>query len=204
MKLLPTTLLAGVASVALAGTVAAHTLTVQLPDGTTEQINYAGDVAPQISFIPAGAAVTPDWFGPDSPFAVMQQISAAMDREAAAMMRNMQALALQPMPGPGQPIQVDLSNLPPGTESYSFVSTMSPGSFCSQSTEIIAKGPGLKPQVITHRSGNCAPGAISGVTNATAPKASPALRPARPPARSYQTNAAGHGGYHGMLEAASW
>src|SRR5579884_2489401 len=93
-KILPTTLLAGVASLALAGTVAAHTLTVQLPDGTTEHIDYAGDVAPQVSFVPAQTTPASDWaVGPNSPFALMQQISLQMDREADAMMRQMQEIA---------------------------------------------------------------------------------------------------------------
>ena len=38
MKIFSTTLLAGIGSVALAGAVAAHTLTVRLPDGTAEHI----------------------------------------------------------------------------------------------------------------------------------------------------------------------
>jgi hypothetical protein len=160
MRILPTTLLAGVACVALAGTVAARTLTLQLPDGTTEQIDYAGDVAPRVSFTPP--QIIDGAFGPNSPFALMQQISAQMDREADAMMHQMQAIAAQPLTGPGQPIQVDMTKLPPGTQSYSFVSTLSPSGVCSQSTEIIAKGPGQKPQVITHRSGNCGTAAGGG------------------------------------------
>jgi len=209
MKILPTTLLAGVASVALAGTVAAHTLTLHLPDGTTEQINYAGDVAPQVSFTPAQAAPA-DWgFGPNSPFALMQRISAQMDREADAMMRQMQAIAAQPLAGPGQlaggqPIQVDMTNLPPGTQSYSFVSTLSPSGVCSQSTEIIARGHGEKPEVITHRSGNCSPAAADGTTTIAAPDRSPAMQPAQPHIQNYQAKAIDHPDYRSMFREASW
>jgi hypothetical protein len=210
MKLLPTTLLAGVASVALAGTVAAHTLTLQLPDGTTEQITYSGDVAPQISFTPPQAhpAATPqsaDWaFGPQSPFALMRQIAAQMDRDADAMMRQMQEIAAQPMAGPGQPIQIDITKLPPGTQSYSFVSTLSPRGVCSQSTEVIARGSGQKPQVITHRSGNCGLAAAGGATNVAAPDRIPAPQPALPRAQTYQANTADHPDYRSMFREASW
>jgi hypothetical protein len=203
MRILPTTLLAGVACVALAGTVAARTLTLQLPDGTTEQIDYAGDVAPRVSFTPP--RTIEGAFGPNSPFALMQQISAQMDREADAMMRQMQAIAAQPLTGPGQPIQVDMTKLPPGTQSYSFVSTLSPSGVCSQSTEIIAKGRGQKPQVITHRSGNCGAGAVPGAaTNVAVPSRTPAIRPAQPHAPNYQANAIDHPDYRSMFQEASW
>jgi hypothetical protein len=213
MKLLLTTLLAGAASIALAGTVAAHTLTLQLPGGTTEQINYSGDVAPQVSFTPPQTAAVPtitpqaiDWsFGPQSPFALMQQIAAQMDRDADAMMRQMQQIAAQPVSGPGQPIQIDMTQLPPGTQSYSFVSTLSPTGVCSQSTEIIAKGRGQKPQVITHRSGNCGAGAVPGAaTNVAVPSRTPAIRPAQPHAPNYQANAIDHPDYRSMFREASW
>jgi hypothetical protein len=205
MKVIPTMLLAGVASVALASTVAAHTLTVQLPDGTVEHIDYAGDVAPRVSFVPAPASPAADWFGPNSPFVLMRQIAAQMDREADAMMRQMHALAVQPLAGPGQPIEVDLTRLPPGTQSYSFVSTLSPNGVCSQSTEIISKGPGQKPQVITHSSGNCgAAGGASRATHVAAPDPAPANRPAEPRAHLYQAKAADHPDYRSMFREASW
>lgn len=216
-KILPATFLAGIATIALAGTVAAHTLTLQLPDGTTEQINYAGDVAPHVAFTraPAASAASSQTidqaFGPQSPFALMQQIAAQMDRDSDAMMRQMREIAAQPLAGPGQPLQIDMTKLPPGTQSYSFVSTLSPNGVCSQSTEIIAKGPGQKPQAITHSSGNC--GAIgpfdkspggSGATNAAAPDRTPATQPAQPRARTYQAKAADHPDYRSMFREASW
>jgi hypothetical protein len=209
MKILASTLLAGVASMALAGTVAAHTLTVQLPDGSTEHIDYAGDVAPQVSFVPATpqttAPQTIDWaFGPNSPFALMQRISAQMDRDADAMMHQMQQIAAQPLAGPGQPIQIDMTKLPPGTQSYSFVSTLSPSGVCSQSTEIIAKGPGQKPQVIRHSSGNCAAIASGATISIAAPDQTPAIQPAQPTVQSYQVKAIDHPDYRRMFREASW
>ncbi|HEX3971283.1 MAG TPA: hypothetical protein VHX19_08160 [Stellaceae bacterium] len=204
MKILPILLLAGVASVAIAGTVAAHTLTVQLPDGTTEHIDYAGDVAPQVSFVPTRTTPASDWaFGPNSPFALMQQISAQMDRDADAMMQQMQQIAVQPVTGPGQPIQVDMTKLPPGTQSYSFVSTLSPSGACSQSTEIIARGPGQKPQVIRHSSGNCG-AAAAGATTIAAPDRTPAIQRTPTQAQSYQAKAIDHPDYSRMFRQASW
>ncbi|HXR86438.1 MAG TPA: hypothetical protein VN728_05695 [Stellaceae bacterium] len=209
MKILPTTLLAGVASVAFAGTVAAHTLTLQLPGGATEQITYSGDVAPQVSILPAPVSPAADWaLGPQSPFALMQQIAAQMDRDADVMMRQMQEIAAQPLAGPGQPIPIDMTRLPPGTQSYSFVSTLSPRGVCSQSTEIIAKGAGQKPQVITHRSGDCS-APSDGAAATVARDNSPATQPAQPHLRNYQTRfhqtqPADHPDYRSMFREASW
>jgi hypothetical protein len=165
---------------------------------------------PQVSFVPAAAMPAPDWFGPNSPFALLQQISTEMDREAAVMMLHMQAIAAQPIAGPGQPIQVELNNLPPGIQSYSFVSSLSPRGVCSQSTEIIARGAGEKPQVITRRSGNCGPGGApfdkssESATNVAAPDEAPATAPARPRTQTYQASAAGDRGYSGLFRTASW
>ena len=206
MTIFPTTLLAGVASVA-AGTVAAHTLTLQLPDGATEQITYAGDIAPQVTITPASASpAAADWaFGPQSPFALMQQIAARMDRDADAMMRQMREVAAQPLTGPGQPIPIDMSKLPPGTQSYSFVSTLSPSGVCSESTEIIARGPGQQPQVITHRSGNCGAAAHGDATSKIAvPDRTPVTQPAPPRIPTYQANAIDHPDYRSMFREASW
>jgi hypothetical protein len=205
MKIFPTMLLAGVASVAFAGTVAAHTLTLQLPDGATEQITYAGDVAPQVTITPAPASpAAVDWaLGPQSPFALMQQIAARMDREADAMMRQMQEIAAQPLAGPGQPI--DMSEMPPGTQSYSFVSTLSPSGVCSESTEIIAREAGQQPQVITHRSGTCGAVAHGGATTpAATPRRASLTQPAPQPLSSYHTKAIDHPDYRSMFREASW
>jgi hypothetical protein len=208
MRIVPTALLAGVASVALAGIAFAHTLTVQLPGGATENITYTGDVPPQISFGPTPIAASPDGdFGSSSPFTFMQQISAEMDRETAAMMRQMdqlQAIALRPMANSGQPLEVDMTNLPRGAQSYSSVSTLSSGGVYTQSIQITSNGLGQKPQVVTHSSGNCGVAAAPSATNAAAPDIAPATAQAQRQAQSYQANAADNPAYRGMLRAASW
>jgi hypothetical protein len=206
MRIVPTTLLAGVASVALAGIASAHSLTVQLPGGATENVTYTGDVPPQISFGPTPIAASPDWgFVPasSSPVAFLQQISAEMDRQTAAMLNQMdqlQTVALRQIASGGQPLEVDMTNLPRGAQSYSFVSTSSSSGVCTQSMQVTSNGPGQKPQVVTHSSGNC------GAVGASAPTiiAAPDEAPAQQPTQSYQANAAGNPAYRGMLRAANW
>lgn len=203
MRMVPTTLLAGVAAVALAGTAFAHTLTVHLPGGATEYIHYSGDAAPQVSFGTTPIAA-PSWdFGPHSPFALMQQISAQMDREAAAMMNEMnqlQSVAFGSLANPGETMQAAMTNLPPGTQSYSVVSTLSPSGVCSQSMQITSNGPGQKPQIVTHSSGNCGAMSAGGPTSITAPYQIPT--PAQP--HTYQANAAGSPADGGILHPVSW
>lgn len=201
MRIVPTALFAGVASVAFAGTVAAHTLRVQLPDGASEQIHYVGDVAPTVTLTPATAA--PAWaWGPDSPLGLMVRISAEMDREAAALINQMQDFALQPNPTANQPLEIDMNTLPRGAQSFSFVSTMSPSGACSQSMEIVSRGPGQKPEVIRRSSGNCGPNSSMAPHVIAAPDQSPGT--AQPHARLYQANAMGSPAYRGMLHAANW
>jgi hypothetical protein len=158
MRIVPPFLLAGLGSLAFAGAVAAatpvHSLNIQLPDGTVEQIQYSGNIAPQVSYLPGPfpiASVAPlFWgFGPNSPFAAMERIPAEMNREAAVMLREAAT-----MPGPHQIMRID-ENLPPGAKSFSFTATVSPGGVCSHSMVIIGQGPDKKPRVMTRSSGDC-------------------------------------------------
>jgi hypothetical protein len=134
----------------------------------------------------------------------MRQIAAQMDRDALTMMRQMQEIAAQPLAGPGQPIPIDLGKLPPGTQSYSFVSTLSPSGVCSRSTEIIARGPGQKPQVITHTSGDCGALGSGATTNISVPDRAPAAQPTQPRVPTFQTKAIDHPDYRRMFREASW
>src|ERR1700753_2191885 len=76
-----------------------HVLQVRLPDGTLEEIRYAGDTPPvvrlQPGWAPAAYAWPADAFGADSPFLALERISAQMDREAAALLQQAHSL-----PGP--------------------------------------------------------------------------------------------------------
>jgi hypothetical protein len=186
MRLFRQALLAGVAAAAigLSGTALAqsantHVMTVRLPNCGVAQIHYTGDVPPQVSVSEAPAALvgfTPmtSFWGPDSPFAAMERISAEIDRQMAAMLRQTDALMARA--NSGQPIEVAARNLPPGTQSYTFVSTMSGTGVCSQSVEITAQGNGPL-RVVRHSSGNCGPAAQSGGAVAVPTFVAPTPRP---------------------------
>ena len=103
--------------VALAGTVAAHTLTLQLPMARPSRSTIPAMSRRKCPLRPRRPRPPqpPDRaFGPQSPFALMQQIAAQMDRDADAMMRQMQEIAAQPLAGPGQPIQIDMTTAAAG------------------------------------------------------------------------------------------
>jgi len=193
MQSFRTALLGGIAALAfagLAGTAAAqspktHVMKVQLPGGGVAEIRYTGNVAPQVvvSNEPASLAAfdpMPSLFGPDSPFAMMERISAEMDRQAAAMLAGAENLTAQARSGSPQVLETALGNLPPGSAGYSYISTMSSNGVCTQSVEITSQGNGAAPKVVSHSSGNCGPqdavtGGITGPVN---------LPVARPPANN--------------------
>lgn len=158
-----------------------HVMTVRLPGGGTAQISYTGNAAPRVSVSDAPAPLAAfipmrSFFGPGSPFAALERISAEMDREAAAMLRQADLLAAEARSG--QLGEAALHGLPRGGESYSFVSTLSGSGVCSQSVEITSQGNGAPPRVVRHSSGNCTalPGGAGSVNLPAAP-ATPATRP---------------------------
>src|SRR5579863_5819649 len=94
----------------------------------------------------------------------------------------------------GQLTEAAFRNLPPGSQSYSFISTMSGNGVCTQSVEITSQGNGAAPRVVSHSSGNCAPG--------SAPAGSVKLPAALAPAKRSDlilTNADGPRPYAGMV-----
>jgi hypothetical protein len=167
MPPLQTLLLAGVVASAIGCSGAAlaqssntHLLTVRLPNGGMADIRYSGDVPPEIVFRNAEAgrslAPVPSLFGPASPFVTLDRISAEMDREAAAMFQRADAVAAEARSG--RLTEAAFANLPPGSRSYSFISTMSGNSVCTRSVEITSPGNGAAPHVVSQSSGNCGPG----------------------------------------------
>jgi hypothetical protein len=213
MRSLRTALLGGSAALAVAGFAgiaaaqapATNVLTVTLPQGGVAHIRYAGDVAPQVTVAmgpatPAVLAPLPAMFGPASPFATMQRISAEMDREAAAMLRRAAALAAAPWPGPGTLGEAKLRPMPPGSRSYSFVSTRWGNGVCSRSVEITSPADGGRPRVVTRSSGDCGPqtGSAGGtVALPTAPT------PAHGPDLLWARGAGAHPSA-GILREADW
>lgn len=203
MRLLRTVLLAGAAALAIgiSGAASAQTnvMTVALPGGGVAEIHYTGDVPPRVvvSDAPASfAAWSPvgSFFGPGSPFAMMERISAEMDRQPAAMFRRAEALAAQAHSG--QPIEEAFGNLPAGSRGYTYVSTMSGNGVCTRSVEITSSGNG-PPRVVSHSSGNCGP-ASGGSSGAATLPAAPA-RPAKQPDLLLTNASNGAQPYNGMV-----
>ena len=194
MQLLLTALLAGAAALAIFGTASAQTanvMTVALPGGGVAEIRYTGSIPPKVVIgeaPPANAAWTPvsSFFGPASPFAMMERISAEMDRQAAAMFGRAELLATQAHSG--QPIEAAYGRLPAGSHGYTYISTISGNGICSRSVEITSQGNGT-PRVVSHSSGNCDP-AIGGSTGAATLPAAPA-RPTKQPDLLYTQNRGG-------------
>jgi hypothetical protein len=152
------------AAAGIAGTAAAHTLyrdshvlTVRLPDGSLERIHYTGDRPPAVSFTdPFDAVFAPagGFFDPGSPFAAMERITAAMDRQAEAMFQEARRFDRMAFGGPDQ-LNVDFRHLPRGAQGYSVVQTLSGDHVCTRSMKYFSQGPGKPPRIETKTSGNC-------------------------------------------------
>lgn len=123
-----------------------HTMLVALPDGETARITYAGDVPPRLVLVPEAAPaaeMTAFPFGA-SPFAVIDQISAEMNQQMAAMLRQVDTLggAMPGTTGPGlAPGLVNVRDLPQGA--------------CFESVTITSTGNGA-PHVVRQAAGSCA------------------------------------------------
>jgi len=139
------------------------------------------------------------FFGPASPFAALDRISAAMNGEAASLIRRAEMLANAPAFAPNQLIETALGNLPPGTESYSMVSTWSGNGVCTQSVEITSPANGGKPRVASHSSGNC--GSVPGSTGVIGTPTMPA--PTHRP-DMLETNVHGTSPDAGLVREAAW
>ena len=138
-----------------------HILTVRLPDGSIEQIRYAGDRPPRISFSEEPAPLLSPLFvsfGPDSPFAVLDRMSAEMDREAAALWNETARLSDFALWPSGALTEADFGALPPGARGVSIDSTLSGGHVCTRTFEYFASPQGGRPRVVTRTSGDCGPG----------------------------------------------
>ena len=171
MRLKGKTLLAGIATLAIAGAAVAgvvadktHVLTVALPDGSVEHIHYTGNVAPKVVIAPVAqswdmlspVALFDGGFGV-SPFAAFDRIAAVMDRQADDMMRQAALLASQP----AGVSTAAARNLPAGAVSYSFVSTSSGNGTCNQSVQVTSFGADQQPKVVRQSSGDCSAMATS-------------------------------------------
>lgn len=121
------------AGVADAQTEQTHLLTLRLPNGQVEQVQYTGDVPPTVIL---GPAAVPASFYAGDPFAVLERISADMDRQVDALFRRLDATTaantgvIPAMAGPG---------------------------VCMRSVQVTFAGNGQPPRVVSQSSGDCAP-----------------------------------------------
>lgn len=177
MRKISKLLIAGAGAVAVAGIATAaadrnHILNVVLPDGSIAQVHYSGDVAPRVVMAPEAAPIA---FVAADPFAMMDRMSYAMDRQMDAMLQQAAAIA-QAAPGANPQLsQAALDRLPPGTVSYSFTSYSSGnGAGCSQSVQVTSLGGNQPAKVERQSQGDC-----SAVNRA---KPTPAVRQSAPDA----------------------
>ena len=165
MKLLSKFLVGGAAALVLAGTAAVaaqkpivHHLSVLLPGFGTARIAYTGSVAPKVVMLPRGQVWTANLPVFASPFAQMDRVMADMNAIEANMDRRMAATLAQfqqMQRGVNPVLNAKLSNLPPGTQSYSVVTTMVGNRVCTRTTSFTSAGNGAKPQMVSNVSGDC-------------------------------------------------
>lgn len=183
MRTWTTAALAGVAALALAaapglaraGNPHPHVLTIHFPDGSLGQIQYTGPVAPRVMLAPQAAfgpmpmpafapTPMPAMLGPDSPFAMLQRMSARMDREMSAMMRA--AFTMPMLPLPSHLVPAGFGHAPFAGQDYSVITTINGNRVCTRSTTITSRGHGLRPQVVSDMSGDCGTAAPRALTPA--------------------------------------
>ena len=162
MKIHPSILIAGAAALAFTGLATAaiaadqlnrHELTIQLPNGGTERIEYTGE-APQVVFAPAPFAwpwAAPIDFWTPPPFSSFERMSADIDRQMAALFNDERTLFASP------PMLADttLANIPPGTLSTTWISTSFGNGFCTRVTQISKTSSEAKPEIVSRESGDC-------------------------------------------------
>ena len=200
MRTLNSVLLGGFAALALAGspalaadkTATPHEMTIRLPGGAVERIQYIGDVAPRIvvqsePFDAAWPNAAMFWATPS--FAALDRFSAEMNRQMDVLFRQAQALALSPLPDSGGATETALRSLPPGTSSYTFTSTFTGKGVCTQSLQVTTSANGGKPQVVSSKSGDCGPKSDSaGPVDAHQPQLQSVVTPIKLPKASGTRN----------------
>lgn len=154
--------LAGAAAIAIMGTALAasndnRVMTVNLPDGSLARIAYKGDVAPTVRI------EQPLHFGPvrfldpfdDAPFTATEQLFADMNRRAATMLSEVNALEHMPLQQAGARDWAGFGKLPGETISYRFVSSGDGSHVCSRAWRLTSQGPNLQPKLVSSSSGDC-------------------------------------------------
>ena len=191
MKFVRTAIIAGVASAALAGAALAaggesKMMLVALPDGSVQHIRYQGDVAPQVVLVPAPAPIDmfAAAFGPGSAFAEIERMTAMMEAQSQAMMRQaamMQARipAADRAVDPQGVVMTNRAGRPVGVMHYSYVSSTTGADGCTRTVRISSDGGTAdQPRVIRTSSGNCGSDQLAPQANPVTPTTAPAAKPA--------------------------
>lgn len=142
-----------VTGAALAASGETHMLNVPLPDGSIAHVQYVGKVAPRVT---VSQAPTTDPFGP---FAVLDRSAFDMQRQMDAMMRQISAMASQPVPGASHLNVASFGNAPAGASSVTIVTTTNGNSTCTRRTDVQSQGAGKPPKVLSSQTGDCGGGA---------------------------------------------
>jgi hypothetical protein len=161
MKSHSLTLVVGAAALAFSGLAPAaagsppnrHEITIQLPGGGAERIEYTGE-APRVAFAPAPFGwpwMAPvDFWAPPS-FVGFEQMSADIERRMDALFKDQQML----LTGGPLPEGTTFANLAPGAVSTTWVSTSFGNGFCTRETRISKASAEAKPEVVSRQSGDC-------------------------------------------------
>lgn len=123
----------GCAGMAEAGTLPTRVLTIRLPDGRIERVRYTGDVPPTVIVDPEPMAMP---FGPAFRFGTLDQISAAMDREADILLHDINAMTASDQSGFGLLSGVDV---------------------CMRNVQVTFTAGEPAPHVVSRTSGDCGP-----------------------------------------------
>lgn len=159
MRMPPKTYLVGAAVLALLGAGAAeaagtklHTMNVDAPDGSVVHVQYSGDAAPRVQFVPAEAMQQADMPVMADPFAHMERISAMMDAQMNAMMQQaamMQQHAVATGADGAAP-----AGMPKGMQ-VSYYSSSTDANGCTRSMSYSSDGSGAQPKMTQAASDGC-------------------------------------------------
>jgi hypothetical protein len=132
----------------------AHVMSVQLPFGGVETIHYQGDVAPTVTtwsgFLPGSAAFDDPLLAGGS----FARVSQAMDREMAALRKQIEALQR------GAPASNGVFNAAAGPG----------GGYCAETVQITQTGDG-PAHVVRHSYGDCGAATAGAVQTRPSPPA---------------------------------
>lgn len=186
MRLISKAILAGGATLALAGTAYAadkslHAMQVAAPDRSVVQGRAAGGSQPEVAFVPVQATAPMSIMIADPAFAEMDRLFASLDAQMAGMMRAAAAMPMAPMAADGKPDLAALKSVPGGVVSYSYYSTSTGANGCTQTVQMSSTGAaGQQPKVVRTSSGDCGTEpADTSAANQKASTATPGAEPAR-------------------------